>query len=394
MAPQVPASRAGTRPDVRFLVHGAERSGPPRYVLTLLTAWTACPPAFRPSVVVARPGPLVPAFERVAPTTVARLDRRSPEQVGARALRAARMDGAAAHLADAATRRRVGDDVPALTVVNGATAPTCALLRALPHGRVVMVAHELSTGWFGNIDDADRSLLLSTCERYLAVSEPVRDLLIDRLGVPSEVVEVVPPAIDLSERRAAGRGSGDGPVVVIGSGETDWRKAPELWLQAAALVRSMAPDLDIRFRWFGGATTSEPAAWPLRHEVDHLALGDRVEFLGPVPSPWPVLAGADLYATAAREDAAPMACSEAAAAGLPVVTFDVGGAADLVRDGRCGRVIPYPLVTEFAGAVVELARDPELRSEMGRRGAAHVEARQEAGVVAGRVEAWLMGSLT
>jgi glycosyltransferase involved in cell wall biosynthesis len=386
------------RPVVRFLVHGAERSGPPLYVLRLLRAWAREDPGFTTEVVLARPGPLVGSFRALGPTTVARLDRRSPEQLAARGLRAAHLGPAADALVRRATEQRLGHHEAALTVVNGATAPTATLLRALPaDAHAVMVAHELSTGWFGNIDEADRRLFLGRCSRFLAVSGAVRDYL-GTLGVAADRITVVPPPVDLPERPptnapARSADAGGGSVVVGGGGVTDWRKAPEVWLQVAAAAVRSAPEVPFRFVWFGGDLPTSRAGWPVQHEIDHLGLSDRVTFLGPVDDPVPVLRSCDLFVSTAREDAAPLVCAEAAGAGIPVLTFDTGGAAELVRDGRCGVVVPYPRVDELAAEVVRLALDRDARTELGSQGANHVAQRRESGVVAGQVGAWLMQAI-
>ena len=88
------------------------------------------------------------------------------------------------------------------------------------------------------------------------------------------------------------------------------------------------------------------------------------------------------------------ACSVAAGAGLPIATFDSGGVEELVREGRCGVVVPYPDVPGLAAAVVELARDPERRMRAGRDGADLVRSQRSSAVVADGVAAWIRGTLS
>ena len=385
---------ADGRPTVRFLVHGAERSGPPIYVLRLLRAWQLVDPGFRTEVVLARPGPLAAEIAALAPTRTARLDRRSPDQLAAQGLRAVGARRAAEESTRWSTRLRIGRTMPALTVVNGATAPTAALLRAAPGGPTAMVAHELSTGWEANISAADRLLLLRRCQRFLAVSRAVRDHLIDALGVPEHRITVVPPPVDVDDTGpVTPRPRSDGAIVVGGGGVTDWRKAPHLWLPVAAEVGRLAPGLPMRFVWFGGDPADRGRGWPLLHDVRHLGLEDRVEFLGAVDDPDRVLGGLDLFVSTAREDAAPLVCAEAAGAGVPVLTFDTGGAAELVGDGRCGSTIPYPRVDELARAVVDLARSPDRRRQLGSRGAAFVRDHRASPVIGRQVGEWVMGAM-
>src|SRR4029077_7341406 len=65
----------------------------------------------------------------------------------------------------------------------------------------------------------------------------------------------------------------------------------------------------------------------------------------------------------------PRSLIEAAACGRPILTTDAPGCRDLVRHGREGMLVPLRDVDAAARALVELARDAELRARLGR--AAH-----------------------
>lgn len=361
-------------------------------MLRLVQHWRLHPAPFELEVVVARPGPLVRQLAAASETSVARLDRRSPERVGAQLLEWVHLPRAGRALMGTAVRSRVGRDQPDLTVVNGATAPTVELLRALaPSGTVVTIAHELSTGWFANLRPSDRTLLRSRTSAYLAVSESVRSFLIDELEVAPEMVTVVPPPVDAAALEAV-RADPDpaGPALVVGSGVTDWRKAPELWLRVAALVRRHPGHDHVRFAWAGGEAQGSPAFWPLEHEMAHLDLRGSVEFLGTVEDPWRALRGASVMVSTAREDAYPLACAEAIASGVPVVGFDVDGVGEMVRASGCGIVVPYPDEPALADAVVQVLGDQASRARMAEGGRQFAERELDVPVVAPRVAAWIM----
>ncbi len=378
------------RPWVRFLGHGAERSGPPIYLLRLLRWWNRTPPPFDIEVVLGRPGPLVDAYRQVASTRVARLDRRSPERLAERALAATAPEAWGARVVEAATRHRVESGCqPSVTVVNGATAATAQLLRTLgPKAPVVVIAHELSTGWFHNIDAEARQLLLKA-DRFLAVSRCVERFLIDRLGVPPDRVTMAPPVVDSSEAAPTPERH-DSRIVVGGGGMTDWRKAPELWLSVAHHARRLAPELPLHFRWFGGDAPGTAAFWPLGHEIDHLGLSDVVEFLGDVEEPGRVIADLDVFVSTAREDAYPLVCAESALAGIPLVAFDGGGAAELIQDAACGYVVDYPDIVGAAQRVVDLASDADHRVAIGARGRAFALGHLDVAAVASTIERWVL----
>jgi glycosyltransferase involved in cell wall biosynthesis len=70
----------------------------------------------------------------------------------------------------------------------------------------------------------------------------------------------------------------------------------------------------------------------------------------------------------------PRVLLEAAAAGLPLVTTDVPGCRDVVRNGWNGLLIPPRNAPALADAILRLAAAPELRATMGRRSRDHVVA--------------------
>lgn len=380
------------RPLVRLLAHGAERSGPPVVLLRWLQAWGSRDPGFDTEVVLARPGELSEEYERWCSVRTARLDLRSPEQVVARV--AGRFGGARLQRASmiAATRIRVGAGTPSLVVVNGATSGGVELLRSLPDAPTALVAHELSTGWMSNIDVDDRRLLLSRTSSVLAVSHAVRDYLTGHHGVDPSIITVVPPPVDAPAETPV-RATSDHRCVVVGGGVADWRKAPELFVTLAHHCRRLAPEVDWEFRWFGGGTGSDPARWPLHHEVDRLGLGDVVTFTGPTSDPTTEFDRADVLVSTAKEDAAPLVPAEAAARGLPVVAFDSGGVEELIEDGACGAVVPYPDLEALAGEVVDLARRPDRRRALGEAGARFVRATRSSGAVADLAASWIRGTM-
>lgn len=64
----------------------------------------------------------------------------------------------------------------------------------------------------------------------------------------------------------------------------------------------------------------------------------------------------------------PKALIEAASCGLPMVTTDVPGCRDIVRDGENGLLVPAHDVEALVDALRRLIGDPDLRKRMGKRG--------------------------
>lgn len=111
---------------------------------------------------------------------------------------------------------------------------------------------------------------------------------------------------------------------------------------------------------------------PLRVELEReacaLGLGDAVRFLGDRDDVPRLLAGMHAFALPSRSEGYSVALLEACAAALPIVATDVGGNADIVRDGINGRLVAAGDTIALASALRELCVDAEGAERMGRAG--------------------------
>jgi glycosyltransferase involved in cell wall biosynthesis len=81
----------------------------------------------------------------------------------------------------------------------------------------------------------------------------------------------------------------------------------------------------------------------------------------------------------------PLAMLEAMAAGLPVIVSDVGAIPEVVVNEENGYILKPGDINGIAQAILKLARDKDLRSEMGKRNRALVK-RYDIGRVASRID--------
>ena len=99
-----------------------------------------------------------------------------------------------------------------------------------------------------------------------------------------------------------------------------------------------------------------------------LDVGIDVVFTGAVDDVRPALAAADVFVLSSvpRSEGVPTAMEEAMMMGLPVVSTDVGGVAELVDQEVTGWLVP-PLDARALAQAIAGAADPGLRAEMGTR---------------------------
>jgi len=200
----------------------------------------------------------------------------------------------------------------------------------------------------------------------VAVSSLVRDLLLRQHRIAPERVSVIPNGVDtagfapekLASLRARKRREmhlGDA-TMFLGSAHNMPLKGIDTAIRA--LARLLEEGRDVRLVLAGAAP--DPVWTGLA-----APLGDRVRFLGLVEDMTPLFAAADVLVHPTRWDACSLSTIEAGAAGLPVVTTTRNGAAELIRDGETGFVLPDPEdVAALADAMRRLL-DPALRSRMG-----------------------------
>lgn len=379
-----------TGPEVLFVGHSAERTGPPIGLLHFLR-WIKANTAVRPQILLLEGGPLLDAYREIGPVTL--LDEWQPS----------RFYGAVESALDWGPLRRWTDSVrqaglrrrlrsvgrPDLVYVN--TAWTLRALRYLPADLPVVAAiHELEVGLDFHLPDWVHDVMLHRPDHVIAVSRAVAENLTtrhgldgDRLSVHYEMIDArVVGSIVRTDRRAA-LGAAADTVLVAASGLAHWRKAPDLFIRLAVRVIAAHPGVDVRFVWVGGDHSGREAA-AFRADVARSGLGDRFVMVPHVDDPLEWFAAMDVFVLPAREDAFPLVCLEAAAQDVPVICFDNGGMPEFVggSDEEYGAVVMYPDMTAMAAAIGALVADPDRRVRVGAAAGEHVRSTYDIGAVA------------
>lgn len=80
----------------------------------------------------------------------------------------------------------------------------------------------------------------------------------------------------------------------------------------------------------------------------------------------------DLVCLTSKNEGTPVSLIEAQAAGVPVISTDVGGVSDIVEDGVTGFVVPKGELDTYIAKLTELIENDELRGRMAQNGWNHV----------------------
>ncbi len=158
----------------------------------------------------------------------------------------------------------------------------------------------------------------------------------------------------------------DAPVV--GSvGNLNPQKGFECWIRAAVIIHQQEPAT--RFLWIGAKMASHRGyAEDLETEIRRSGIPQEHFILaGPRTDTNRCLAAMDVKMLSSRYEGVATTALEALAAGVPVVTTEVGGMGEAVRNGETGFVVPPRIPAELAGAVLRLIQNREIGREMGEK---------------------------
>ncbi len=198
-------------------------------------------------------------------------------------------------------------------------------------------------------------------QHVVALSPITRDVLVERFGVPTERITVIPNAADerqcppadaLARSRARTRfGIADNRAVVGYVGALVEEKG------VADLVDAMPDEALLLVAGDG----------PERVHLESRASSRGLDacFLGRVEEPYDIFAASDVATLPSRGgDTQPAALIEAALVGTPCVSTPVGAIGDIIQHGRNGMLVPIGDVAALSAALRELIGDQALRTRL------------------------------
>jgi teichuronic acid biosynthesis glycosyltransferase TuaC len=204
----------------------------------------------------------------------------------------------------------------------------------VPHARVPALRRRVATA-------------LWRADRVFAVAGSLARLAVD-LGAPQERVQVVGNGVDIQRfqpvpRDQARRALGipEHAPVLVSVGALVERKGYHRVIELLPGLRRRFPSLV--YLAVGGAGPEGDWGERLARQAADLGVADAVRFLGTLPHEGlkGPLSAADVFVLATGNEGWANVFLEAMACGLPVVTTDVGGNAEVVCRPELGTVVPF-----------------------------------------------------
>lgn len=196
------------------------------------------------------------------------------------------------------------------------------------------------------------------------------------VGLPRELVHVVPNHVDVPPRSRLSRPRGS-VIRCVTIGRLVPKKGHQYLLDAFRLAHDSDPRLRLDIVGDG------PLRPDLEHQIAGLHLHDSVQLLGAL-RPQEIarqLDRSDIYlhhavtAPDGETEGQPLAILEAMAASLPCVLTRHEGIPELVEDGVSGVLVDERDIDTTAKAIIELAADPTARQRLGHAAWRRAQAR-------------------
>ncbi|MDH3258792.1 MAG: glycosyltransferase, partial [Deltaproteobacteria bacterium] len=231
-------------------------------------------------------------------------------------------------------------------------------------------------------------LLAKRTERIIAVSEMVKNYVIARDWIGSRKVEVIHNGIDLSRfssrlsktiaREKLGIPTDCFLLGIVGR-LSEQKGHIHLIHAMPAVKESIA---EVRLLIVGPG----PLEASLRKEVESLALGETVLFLGSRRDIPDILAALDVFVMPSLWEGLPVALLEAMSFSLPAVVSEVGGVAEIIENGENGFMVPPRDGTVLSRTIMELYKNDCLRRHLGKNARKTVAERFNAVTMTKRME--------
>jgi glycosyltransferase involved in cell wall biosynthesis len=226
-------------------------------------------------------------------------------------------------------------------------------------------------------------LLYNRCvDGVVVISRPIVQLLVDA-GVDERRIRLIHSGIDVTQfatRICAGR-SAQTPIIGC-IAVLEQRKGHRFLLEALAWLKARGVKLRC-------VLAGEGPERPLLEKMAvRLGLHQEVVFSGFIDDTPAFLADVDVFVLPSLYEGLGVAALEAMAAGKPVVASEVGGLAELIKDGITGLLTPPRDVQALGAAIAKLVENPNLARALGQRASIHVREHFAVERMAARNEAY------
>jgi len=215
--------------------------------------------------------------------------------------------------------------------------------------------------------------MLRDIAAIIAVSDSVRESVIERLQISPQRVRMLPNWIDPDRFKPSDRDEARSMfkvrsnIVVACIGQITNAKGQEEFVRAAASLARIRADVEFLI---AGEEHDEEKSFTRHLEglASSLGLGDKLRFLGRVSHVPELLAAVDVVVVPSWDEGFSLVTIEAMAARRAVLASNVGGIAGIIKDNVTGLMFPPRDVHALTDKLLWLVSDAPLRERLSVQG--------------------------
>src|SRR5262245_4077531 len=234
--------------------------------------------------------------------------------------------------------------------------------------------------------------MLKDAAAVIAVSDSVRESVLERLQLPPDRVHTIPNWIDPEGFSPVDRDAARAMfkiranIAVACIGQVTPAKGQEEFVQAAASVARMRSDVEFLIVGEEQREQSQFTAH-LKKLADSLGLGDKLRFTGRVRRIPELLAAVDVVVVPSWDEGFSLVTIEAMAARKAVLASKTGGLAGIIQDNVTGLMVPPREIHALTDKLLWLVSDAPLRERLSTQGQRYVHSRFSRDQIISQIEA-------
>jgi glycosyltransferase involved in cell wall biosynthesis len=205
--------------------------------------------------------------------------------------------------------------------------------------------------------------LLNSTNSRVIVQNPDDEELLTKAGVLQSRIRMVQGAGVDTDKFLPTSELKD-PVCVLLAARLLWDKGVGEFVDAARVLKQKVSN--VRFVLVGNPDIDNPASI-LEETIRAWEKENIVEWWGYQKEMVPIFQSTHIVCLPSYREGLPKVLIEAASCGLPIVSTDVPGCREIVRDDYNGILVPKGDFFSLSNALLRLIEDPDLRAKMGKR---------------------------
>jgi glycosyltransferase involved in cell wall biosynthesis len=237
--------------------------------------------------------------------------------------------------------------------------------------RILLHVHELEYAinyFVGNIQFNELS---GSIDHFVAVSEAVKDILVNRYGIDPEIIDVIYPYPDqpgelFVHETKDKLGISKDTFVIGGAGQMSWTKGVDIFMLIAKEFARQTKNKDYKFIWVGGFPKTKHESEQFFLEKNKLEPAN-ILFTGEVNNSYDYFTCFSVFLLTSKEESFSLVAVENALLKKPVICFEkCGGVNEWVKDGA-GIEVPFGDINHAVDTLLKLSESPEMRRELGEK---------------------------